>query len=195
MTDRVFSCAMRRRLGLAINFEGDLHGHHRLASNLDSRLNTRHTMMCCAWRQVFIEAGGSIPDRNVERMLRTTNVPIKNLADQRRLDLVVPGLNVYEGLPLFCDATIVSPLTGTGQARSGTSNRNGRLLEYAEQDNNRTYHEVISSGLGKLLCLGCEVYGRWSSDCIQLVPLLVREFTRGLHFHVWRGAALAFQRR
>ena len=128
-------------------------------------------------------------------MLRITNVPIENLADQRRLDLVVPGLNVYEGLPLFCDATIVSPLTGTGQARSGTSNRNGRLLEYAEQDNNRTYHEVISSGLGKLLCLGCEVYGRWSSDCIQLVPLLVREFTRGLHFHVRRGAALAFQRR
>ena len=50
MTDRVFSYAMRRRLGLTINFEGDLHGHRRLASNLDSRLNTRYTMMSYAWR-------------------------------------------------------------------------------------------------------------------------------------------------
>ena len=40
--------------------------------------------------------------------------------DQRRLDLAVPGLNVYEGLPLFCDATIISLLIGAGKARSGT---------------------------------------------------------------------------
>ena len=115
--------------------------------------------------------------------------------DQRRLDLIVPGLNVYEGLPLFCDATIVSSLTGCGRARPGTSNRGGRLLEDAERDNNRIYWEVVSTGLGKLLCLGAETYGRWSIDCIQLVPLLAREHSRGLYPQIRRGSQLSFQRR
>ena len=97
------------------------------------------------------------------------------------MDLVVPGLNVYNGLPLFCDATIVTPITGIGFARSGTSNRGGRLLEDAERENDENYSEVHSSGLGRLLCLGAEVYGRWSSDCIELVPFLAREHSRGLH--------------
>ena len=107
-----------------------------------------------------------MPDRNVERLLRTTNVPIANADDRRKLDLIVPGLNVYEGLPLFIDATVITPLTGTGLARSGTSNYSGGLLEDAERENNRNYHEVISSGLGKLLSLGCEVFGRWSNDSL-----------------------------
>ena len=100
MTCRNFRCAIRRRLGLAINFENDIHGHQRLATNTDARMNARHTLLCCAWRQVFTEAGGSVPDRNMERLLRDTNIPVSS-EDLRRLDLVVPGLNVYEGLPLF----------------------------------------------------------------------------------------------
>eukprot|EP00973_Karenia_brevis_P062953 8750531-Karenia_brevis.AAC.1 len=85
---------MRRRLGLVVNFEGpDPHGHRRLADNTGARLNARHTTMVAAWRQVFTEAGGQVPDRNVERMLSNTHVPV-DPQDQRRLDLVVPGLNV-----------------------------------------------------------------------------------------------------
>ena len=67
---------MRRRLGLAVNFEGDVHGHQRLTTNLGARMNARHTGLVCAWRQVFSEAGGQVPDRNVERMLRSTNIPV-----------------------------------------------------------------------------------------------------------------------
>ena len=80
------------------------------------------------WKRVFREAGVRIPDRDIERMLRTTHVPTVE-DDQRRLDLVVPGLNVARGLPLFCDVTVLTPLTGMGQARPGTSNRGGTLLE------------------------------------------------------------------
>ena len=90
--------------------------------------------------------------------------------DTRRLDLVVPGLNVHRGLPLFCDITVISPLTRNGQPRGGTSNRGGSLLEQAERDNNATYNEVVTSGLGELLCLGSGVFGRWSPQCIKLVP-------------------------
>ena len=133
-------------------------------------------------------------DRNIERFLRLTNVPVDQ-SNQRRLDLVVPGLNVYNGLPLFCDTTIVTPITGTGFARSFTSNKGGRLLEDAERENDVNYSEVHSSGLGKLLCLGAEVYGRWSSDCIELVPLLARVHSRGLYSQIRRGSALSYQRR
>ena len=109
MSNANFRCAVRRRLGLVVNFENDLHGHKRLCTNLGGRMNTRHTLLCNAWRQVFIEAGGQVPDRNMERMLRTTNIPLLS-NDNRRLDLIVPGLSVHQSLPLFCDVTIVTPV-------------------------------------------------------------------------------------
>ena len=121
-------------------------------------------------------------------MLNRTNLPVAP-EDLRRLDLVAPALNVCRGLPLFCDVTVLSPITATGVARPGTSNQGGRLLTNAEADNNDIYWDVTSTGLGELLCLGCEVYGRWSRQCVDLVPKLARERTRGLHVRVRRGIA------
>ena len=98
--------------------------------------------------------------------MRNTHVPV-NPADLRRLDLLVPGLNVARGLPLFCDATVLTPLTRSGQPRPGTSNQAGSLLVDVTDDNNETYHEVIESGLGSLYCLGAEVFGRMSAQVIR----------------------------
>ena len=190
-----FNIAVRRRLGIAVAFEGpDAHGHAALATNVGARLNARHTGWLCAWRQVFHEAGGQVPDRNVERMLRNTHIPVP-AGDTRRLDLIVPGLNVAQGRPLFCDVTVLSPLTGTGVPRGGTSNRGGGLLEGAERENNRTYHEVHESGLGALYCLGSEVFGRWSRQCVQLIPELARERSRYVHIRLRKSTALSLQRR
>eukprot|EP00959_Pyramimonas_sp_CCMP1952_P366963 7686056-Pyramimonas_sp.AAC.1 len=63
----------------------------------------------------------------------------------RRIDLVAPCLNVAGGLPLFCDATVLSPISGNEAPRSGTINYGGRLLEQAEIANNSIYHEVRDS--------------------------------------------------
>ena len=82
----------------------------------------------------------------------------------RRRDIVVTGINVAAGLPLFCDVTVMTPISRTGLARSGTSNQGGSLLARAERDNNTTYAEVVDSGLGSLQCLGAEVYGRWGPN-------------------------------
>ena len=79
-----------------------------------------------------------MPDRNVERMLHDTNVPVPP-EDMRRLDLVVQGLNVQRGLPLFSDVTVLTPLSASGDPRGGTSNRGGTLLEQAQAANNDTY--------------------------------------------------------
>ena len=117
------------------------------------------------------------------------------LLDFWRLDFLVPGLNVARGLPLFVDVIVLSPLTGSGQPRPGTSNAGGRLLEEATTQNNVIYNEVITSGLGALYSLGAEVFGRWSQQAITLLPALARERTRGLHPCVRRSTAFALQHR
>ena len=100
ITDAYFRCAILRRLGIAVRaFDGDPHGHFRLATVLEGRTHARHTAMIMAWKQIFYEAGGSVPDRNIERVISNTNIPVR-ANDQRRLDLVVPGLPVY-GVPAF----------------------------------------------------------------------------------------------
>ena len=71
----------------------------------------------------------------------------------------VPGLSVARGLHLFVDVTVLCPLTALGQARPGTSNAGGRLLQDATVENDRTYHDVASSGLGILYSLGAEPFG------------------------------------
>ena len=94
------------------------------------------------------------------------------------------------GLPLFCDVTVVTPITRSGQARPGTSNRGGALLQQAQRDNNGNYSTVLETGLGALYCLGFEVYGRWGQQAIDLIPLLARERARGMHPRLRRGTAL-----
>ena len=54
---------------------------------------------------------------------------------------------------------------------------------------------MTDSGLGVLLCLGCEVFGRWGPQCIKLVPELARERSRGYHIRIRRGIALSLQHR
>ena len=54
---------------------------------------------------------------------------------------------------------------------------------------------MLDSGIASLKCLGCEVYGRWGADCVQLVPAMALQRTKGLHVRVRRGLALALQRR
>ena len=43
----------------------------------------------------------------------------------------------------------------------------------ARAENDRTYREVIETGLGALMCLGCEVFGRWSDDAVEMIRELV----------------------
>ena len=188
MTNDYFAASVRFRLGLAVHFDGpDPHGFRRLADNTGGRLNARHSGMLAAWRQMLVEAGSPIPARNVERMLRDTHVPVPP-DDGRRLDIIAPGLNVAHGLPLFCDVTVINPVSRRGQPRPGTSNYGGRLLQIADNDNAQTYAPV--AGLGAIYCLGSEVYGRWGTAAVQLVRDLVRERSRLLHPRVRRGTAL-----
>eukprot|EP00959_Pyramimonas_sp_CCMP1952_P320511 6707126-Pyramimonas_sp.AAC.1 len=69
-------CGMRRRFGIGVTYDGpDVHGHARLASVLGGRTHAKHTSLIAAWKQMLIEAGSIIPDRNVERVLSRTHIP------------------------------------------------------------------------------------------------------------------------
>ena len=53
----------------------------------------------------------------------------------------------------------------------------------------------MESGLGALLCLGAEVFGRLSEQAVKLLPDLARERCRGLHPRLRRGTALGLLHR
>ena len=69
------------------------------------------------------------------------------------------------------------------------------VFPFHNRSNNNTYREVIDSGLGRLCCLGVEVFGRWSEDPLQIVSALARERTRCLPIRVRRGVELALLQR
>ena len=79
---------------------------------------------------------------------------------------------------MFVDATLVSPISGNGVARSGATTIDGAILRDARRENCNTYHEVHETGLGHLCCLGAEVFGRGGDDPIDIMP--VRAKCRGL---------------
>ena len=202
LTNSDMLCALRRRLGLAVladapvrnghgcNQRVDAHGHHRLACTRSKRAHGRHRGLIAAWRQVFVEAGGAVPDRNIERMLRDTHVPVPP-TDMRRLDLIVPGLGVDRGLPSFCDVTCVTPIAGRDFARPWATTINGTILRDATRDNVANYRDFVESGLGSLLCLGCEVFGQWVDDVVRIMPAMADEKARGMPPLVRLGATQA----
>ena len=197
-------CALRLRLGLPLPHSGtrcegcnavlDPFGYHRLACNFAGRAHARHFGLVQGWRQVFVEAGGSVPRRNVERLLRDTPIVVP-ATDTRRLDLVVPGTGIFRGVPLLCDATCVSPVTRRGFARPGCLTIDGGAVAAATAQCRRDYHEVLSSDAARLLCLGVEVFGRWGTDVLDTVPALARERARGLPRQVRLGTQHRLLRR
>ena len=167
----------------------------RATCRVSGRNHARHRALVQAWRQVFLEAGGSVPRRNVERLLRDTGVPVP-AGDTRRLDMVVHGLGVYRGLPLLCDVFCVSPVTGAGSARPGALTIDGGAVQQASRTCHTTdYPEVNPSGAGRLCALGVEIFGRWSSDALDVVRALGRERCEGLPPRVRRGTHLRLLRR
>ena len=72
---------------------------------------------------------------------------------------------------------------------------NTRRLEECERENNDTYPEIDSSGIGALYCLGAEVYGRMGRQCVELLPELARERSRGVHPRLRRSVALGLLHR
>ena len=129
---------------------------------------------------MLVEAGGAIPRGNVERLVRDCNVRFTTSL-QRRVDLVLTGLGVNRDVPVLCDVTCVSPVTGSGHVRGGCLSVDGGAVEAARRHcRNVDYPEVVASNAACLYSLGVEVFGRWGSDSLTLVRAAARSCVTGL---------------
>ena len=100
--------------------------------------------------------------------LAHTTAPNVDPADRRRLDLVIYGTTPLGGA-LCCDATLVSPLTRTGQPQPRAAATDGAALRMAERRKRAAYPELSMGGAQRLVVLGTEVGGRWNEGALRLV--------------------------
>ena len=115
--------------------------------------------------------------------------------DGRALEVVATGLPLARGVPLGVDATMVSVLHGDGEPRQRADIVPGVALEKAEQDKAETYPELVDSEVVKLTTLACEVGGRWSDSCKDVLARLAVARARAAPRHLQLSARLAFESR
>ena len=177
----LFLLALRRRLFLPLPAGPracascaaplDPFGHHVLACSRTGWLKRRSSIVELAWVQVCAEAGGAAHHRP---MLRDLALPGVRDDDTRQLDIVAGALPIYGGRTIVGDATLRSPLTGSGIPRFNAARIDGATFAQARRDKQVTYPEFFEEDCRiAFRVLACEVGGRFSPECGDLVSRLV----------------------
>ena len=121
--------------------------------------------------RVCREAGAQVA-RNVRVGDMNIDVPV---SDARRIEVVANGLPLWHGAQLAIDATIVSPVTRTGSARPGADTRPAAAVQDAARRKRRqTYPELQGARRARLVVLGIEVGGRFSTEAASFLRLLAQ---------------------
>ena len=87
-------------------------------------------------------------------------IPGVRAGDKRAVEIVAKNLHAKHGIPLACDATVVSPRHANGEARSRAAVEDGVAIAAAEKSKWETYPELVLSPKCQLVVLACEVGGR-----------------------------------
>ena len=74
----------------------------------------------------------------------------------------------------FCDSTQGSPLHVDGKPHPRTCTEDGATISRVEKPKSTTYAEVVRASGWQLVTLACEVGGRWSKTCIDVVSELAK---------------------
>ena len=122
------------------------------------------------------EAGARV---QMDVLLTDTSLPATPAGDRRRIKVVATGTRWAHGVPLACDATMVSPLHTDGEPWPRAEHEDGVALERAEARKRATYPELVDSERCRLVVLACETGGRWSPVCLDLVRDLAASKARG----------------
>ena len=160
-------CRCRRAL--------DLLGDHRAACPQAGILRSRGVALERAAARVCREAGA--------RVTTNTRVADLNLAqvtrqDDRRIEVIANGLNLWGGAQLAIDTTLVSPLTRDGQRRRRAGTYAGAALHTARRSKERTCPEFLQSRRCRLVVLAFETGGRWSHEATNFIRLLAQSKAR-----------------
>ena len=146
-------------------------GDHRAACATSGVLSTRALPLEHAVARVCREAGARVA-RNVRLADMNLDVPV---ADARRIEVVANGLPLWHGSQLAVDATLVSPLTRQGQAHPRADVQPGSAVDAAaRRKRNNTYPELGHARRCRLVVVGTEVGGRFSTEVVQFLRLLAR---------------------
>ena len=162
-------CRCRRAL--------DLLGDHRAACPLPQAgiLRSRGVALERAAARICREAGA--------RVTTNTRVADLNLAqvtrqDDRRIEVIANGLNLWGGAQLAIGTTLVSPLTRDGQPRRRAGTYAGAALHTARRSKERTYPEFLQSRRCRLVVLAFETGGRWSHEATNFIRLFAQSKAR-----------------
>ena len=142
---------------------------------------------------IFREAGARV---RTNVMVRDLDLGAFNRLDGRRLEIIADGLPLWREAQLAVDTTLVSPIKADGTARRHAARRNGIALEAARKAKERKYPELAGrGGRARLVVVGAEVGGRFSSETPQFLRGLVSAKVRGVPPPLKVKAAAAWMRR
>ena len=174
--------------GKKCNAQLDELGDHLASCMKSGRVKLRANKLESCWAQVFREAGGRVVPNTQIRNLNLWVDP----ADTRRVEFAVYGLPLFHGVPLLCDVTQVSPLQADGTPHNKCCTTAGVCLERAEDRKRKTYKEAETNHTVKLVTLACEVGGRWSDTCIDMVNTLARIKAKEVPLQMQRSTEYAY---
>ena len=148
-------------------------GHHRSACSVAGILGRRGYPLETAAARICREAGGRV---RTNVFLRDLDLGVGGVLDNRRLEVVVDGLPLFNGAQLAMDTTLVSPIRRDCAPRPRAHEVNGIALNHARRNKEITYPELAGRGGGaRLVVLAREVGGRFStapSSKVTVAPSL-----------------------
>ena len=110
------------------------------------------------WRRILTEAG-AVVQKN--QKLADMKIEVVSPMDDRMVEIMATGLPLYQGMPLVCDASLVSPIKLNGIARPRAAHEPGIAIANVEDAQAMTDSELISSTQCKFVALTGAVGGRW----------------------------------
>ena len=138
----------------------DTTGRHRAACPRSGRLRTRAVGPEKTLARVCREAGATV---RINTKLRDMNVAI-SASDAREIEVLASGLPLHHGAQLTVDITVRNALTANGLACPNAAHTDGAVLLRARTDKERKYHELLDAERCRLVVVGLEVGGRWSTS-------------------------------
>ena len=135
------------------------------------------------------EAGARVA-RNVRVADMNVQVPV---TDGRRIEVVANGLPLWHGAQLALDATIVSPVTRSGDPHPRADTQPGWAVDNAARRKRRdTYPELTRARRCRLVVVGVEVGGRFGAEAATLLRLLARQRAAAVPAHLRPAAQAAW---
>ena len=98
---------------------------------------------------------------------------------EKKNEIVPNGLPLWQGAQLVVDTALVSPVRADGEPRHRANRVQGTALTEARRAKERTYPELLATQRSRLVVIGIEVGGMWSSEAAKFLKLLAKEFSAG----------------